>query len=169
MTNKNILMRQKKITALPADFSNAHLPTHRTWEDAVMDILHALWQREQPCRQVWGAEKKRSRPIRTKAEHAPINQRQRCSPTRKPGHATHRASAFACRHWSVPVQAAAFIESRRLWQSARDATPKKHRRCVMKDWTPSALLHASGMYWESCAIHAAVHLDVFTPLSGGEP
>ena len=37
----------------------------------------------------------------------------------------------------------------------------------MKDWTPSALLHASGMYWESCAIHAAVHLDVFTPLSGG--
>lgn len=33
--------------------------------------------------------------------------------------------------------------------------------------TPSALLHASGMYWESCAIHAAVHLDVFTPLSGG--
>ena len=111
--------------------------------------------------------KKRSRPIRTKAEHAPINQRQRCSPTRKPGHATHRASAFACRYWSVPVQAAAFIESRRLWQSARDATPKKHRRCVMKDWTPSALLHASGMYWESCAIHAAVHLDVFTPLSGG--
>ena len=37
----------------------------------------------------------------------------------------------------------------------------------MKDWTPSALLHASGMYWESCAIHAAVHLDVFTPLSDG--
>ena len=69
--------------------------------------------------------KKRSRPIRTKAEHAPINQRQRCSPTRKPGHATHRASAFACRYWSVPVQAAAFIESRRLWQSARDATPKE--------------------------------------------
>lgn len=58
MTDKNILMRQKKITALPADFSNAHLPTHGTWEDAVMDILHALWQREQPCRQVWGAEKK---------------------------------------------------------------------------------------------------------------
>lgn len=57
MTNKNILMRQKKITALPADFSNAHLPTHGAWEDAVMDILHALWQREQPCRQVWGAEK----------------------------------------------------------------------------------------------------------------
>lgn len=79
----------------------------------------------------------------------------------------HRASAFACRHRPVPVQAAAFIESRRLWQSARDATPKKHRRCAMKDWTPSALLHASGMYWESCAIHAAVHLDVFTPLSDG--
>lgn len=37
----------------------------------------------------------------------------------------------------------------------------------MKDWTPSALLHASGMYWESCAIHAAVHLDLFTPLDGG--
>ena len=37
----------------------------------------------------------------------------------------------------------------------------------MKNWTPSALLHASGMYWESCAIHAAVHLDVFTPLANG--
>ena len=58
MTDKNILMRQKKITALPADFSNAHLPTHGTWEDAVMDILHALWQLEQPLSAGMGSREK---------------------------------------------------------------------------------------------------------------
>lgn len=37
----------------------------------------------------------------------------------------------------------------------------------MRDWTPSALLHVSGSYWECCAIHAAVALDIFSPLAGG--
>lgn len=33
------------------------------------------------------------------------------------------------------------------------------------DWTPSGLLQLSGGYWSACALHAAVKLDVFTPLS----
>jgi hypothetical protein len=33
--------------------------------------------------------------------------------------------------------------------------------------TPAALLQISGCYWETCALHAGVMLDVFTPLGGG--
>lgn len=37
----------------------------------------------------------------------------------------------------------------------------------MRDWTPSALLQISGSYWECCAIHAAVALDIFSSLAEG--
>jgi hypothetical protein len=33
------------------------------------------------------------------------------------------------------------------------------------DWTPPELLNMSGSYWSACALHAAVKLDLFTPLS----
>lgn len=33
--------------------------------------------------------------------------------------------------------------------------------------TPEALLHISGGYWKTCALHAGVMLDVFTPLGEG--
>lgn len=36
-----------------------------------------------------------------------------------------------------------------------------------KDWTPAQLLELSGGYWSTCTLHAAVKLDVFTPLSTG--
>jgi hypothetical protein len=34
-------------------------------------------------------------------------------------------------------------------------------------WNPGKLLEVSGAYWQSCALHAAVKLDVFTHLSDG--
>jgi len=34
-------------------------------------------------------------------------------------------------------------------------------------WNPVKLLEVSGAYWQSCALHAAVKLDVFTLLSDG--
>lgn len=34
-----------------------------------------------------------------------------------------------------------------------------------KEWTPAALLEMSGGYWSTCALHAGVKLNVFTPLS----
>jgi SAM-dependent methyltransferase len=34
-------------------------------------------------------------------------------------------------------------------------------------WTPGKLLQVSGAYWQSCALHAAVKLDVFTVLDAG--
>lgn len=37
----------------------------------------------------------------------------------------------------------------------------------MKEWTPDSLIAASGMYWESCVIQAAVGLDFFSPLAEG--
>lgn len=36
-----------------------------------------------------------------------------------------------------------------------------------KSWTPAELLQLSGGYWSACALHAAVSLDVVTPLAGG--
>jgi len=30
------------------------------------------------------------------------------------------------------------------------------------EWSPETLLEKSGRYWETCALHAAVQLDVFT-------
>lgn len=33
------------------------------------------------------------------------------------------------------------------------------------EWTPASLLQLSGGYWSTCALHAAVKLDVFTPLA----
>jgi len=36
-----------------------------------------------------------------------------------------------------------------------------------KTWTPAQLLELSGGYWSTCTIHAAVKLNVFTPLSIG--
>lgn len=35
-----------------------------------------------------------------------------------------------------------------------------------KSWTPAELLQLSGGYWSACALHAAVALDVVTPLAG---
>jgi hypothetical protein len=34
------------------------------------------------------------------------------------------------------------------------------------DWTIPGLLELSGGYWATCALHAGVRLDVFTPLNG---
>jgi hypothetical protein len=34
-------------------------------------------------------------------------------------------------------------------------------------WTPPELLKMSGSYWEACALHAGVKLDLFTPLTKG--
>ena len=34
-----------------------------------------------------------------------------------------------------------------------------------KAWTPGKLLELSGAYWQTCALHAAVQLDVFTVLA----
>lgn len=34
-----------------------------------------------------------------------------------------------------------------------------------RNWTPAELLEVSGGYWSTCALHAAVKLDLFTPLS----
>lgn len=33
-------------------------------------------------------------------------------------------------------------------------------------WTPATLLELSGGYWSTCALHAGVKLDLFTPLTG---
>jgi SAM-dependent methyltransferase len=33
------------------------------------------------------------------------------------------------------------------------------------DWTPAELLKLTGSYWASCTLHAAVKLDLFTPLT----
>jgi hypothetical protein len=33
------------------------------------------------------------------------------------------------------------------------------------EWNPGTLLEKSGMYWETCALHAAVQLDVFTVMA----
>jgi SAM-dependent methyltransferase len=33
------------------------------------------------------------------------------------------------------------------------------------DWTPAELLQLSGSYWETCALHAGVKLDLFSPLT----
>ncbi|CAG0928372.1 3-hydroxy-5-methyl-1-naphthoate 3-O-methyltransferase [Rhodocyclaceae bacterium] len=35
-----------------------------------------------------------------------------------------------------------------------------------RSWTPADLLQLSGGYWSACALHAAVALDVVTPLAG---
>ena len=34
-------------------------------------------------------------------------------------------------------------------------------------WTPARLLELSGGYWSTCALHAGVKLDLFTPLAAG--
>ncbi len=37
-------------------------------------------------------------------------------------------------------------------------------REMEKDWSPGRLLELSGSYWQTCALHAGVALDVFTLL-----
>ncbi len=37
----------------------------------------------------------------------------------------------------------------------------------MRDWTPDSLIAFSNSYWEICALHASLALDVFTPLKDG--
>jgi SAM-dependent methyltransferase len=37
----------------------------------------------------------------------------------------------------------------------------------LEKWNPGKLLEISGAYWQSCALHAAVKLDVFSHLEGG--
>jgi len=39
-------------------------------------------------------------------------------------------------------------------------------RMEKSDWTIPGLLQLSGGYWSTCALHAGVRLDVFTPLNG---
>ena len=39
---------------------------------------------------------------------------------------------------------------------------------AQNDWSPSALLQLSGGYWSTCALHAGVKLDLFTPLAASE-
>jgi hypothetical protein len=34
-------------------------------------------------------------------------------------------------------------------------------------WTPDRLLKTSGAYWATCALHAAVALDLFTRIGDG--
>ncbi|HBG05245.1 MAG: SAM-dependent methyltransferase [Geobacteraceae bacterium GWC2_58_44] len=36
-----------------------------------------------------------------------------------------------------------------------------------RTWTPPQLLELAGGYWSTCALHAGVKLDLFTPLSAG--
>ena len=36
-----------------------------------------------------------------------------------------------------------------------------------RDWTPGELLEISGYFWKTCALHAAVKLDVFTVIGDG--
>jgi SAM-dependent methyltransferase len=36
----------------------------------------------------------------------------------------------------------------------------------MTNWNPAELLKLSGSYWSTCALHAGVKLDLFTPLTG---
>ena len=38
---------------------------------------------------------------------------------------------------------------------------------MQREWTGSDLMRLSGAYWESCTLHAAVQLDLFTILSEG--
>ncbi len=33
------------------------------------------------------------------------------------------------------------------------------------NWNPAELLKLSGSYWATCALHAGVKLDLFSPLS----
>ncbi|MBJ6800906.1 methyltransferase [Geomonas propionica] len=35
----------------------------------------------------------------------------------------------------------------------------------LKEWTPATLLELSGGYWSTCALHAGVKLNIFTPLA----
>lgn len=37
----------------------------------------------------------------------------------------------------------------------------------MRQWTATTFLQASGMFWESFTLHAALALDIFTPLAAG--
>ncbi|MBF0099547.1 MAG: methyltransferase domain-containing protein [Desulfobacterales bacterium] len=37
----------------------------------------------------------------------------------------------------------------------------------IEQWNPSTLLQLSGSYWQTCALHAAVKLDIFSALSQG--
>ena len=34
-----------------------------------------------------------------------------------------------------------------------------------REWSPPELLKISGSFWETCALHAGVKLEVFTPLA----
>ena len=37
----------------------------------------------------------------------------------------------------------------------------------MRTWTPTTFLQSSGLFWESFTLHAAMELDIFTPLADG--
>lgn len=37
----------------------------------------------------------------------------------------------------------------------------------MRNWTPTTFLQTSGMFWECFTLHAALELDIFSPLAGG--
>lgn len=36
------------------------------------------------------------------------------------------------------------------------------------EWTPGSLMQVSGAYWQTCALHAGVQLDIFTALDKGK-
>jgi ABC-type transporter Mla MlaB component len=42
----------------------------------------------------------------------------------------------------------------------------KEAKMTDNSWTPADLLQLSGEYWSTCALHAGVKLDLFTPLTG---
>ena len=36
------------------------------------------------------------------------------------------------------------------------------------DWNPGKLLEISGSYWQACALHAAVKLDIFSTIGDAD-
>lgn len=50
---------------------------------------------------------------------------------------------------------------------AEEASMPAIEKDLPPDLSPGPLLSLSGAYWKSCALHAAVALDVFTPLTDG--
>lgn len=122
---------------LPACFPSAHLPPHTQDVGRCRHEHTSRTTAEQAAfvGRLWGAEKKavadRSAQMRsTPQSTATVFPHKKVRPRHAQGISVCLPAP------AVPVQAAAFIESRRLWQSARDATPKKHRRCCYERLDP---------------------------------
>lgn len=131
-----------------------------------MNILHALRQRKQPLSAGYGEQrKKRSRPIRTNAEHAPVNGNgippQKSPATPCTGHqrlpAAPARSGSGCRFHRISAVVA----------KCEGCYSKEAQEVRYERLDPFRLAPRFRDVLGSCAIHAAVHLDVFTPLSDG--